>query len=321
MKNILLIDADSKIPNLALMKLSKYHKINGDNVDIKFLHIPYYPNRKKIIHNIDTSDYDKTYCSMIFPTSKGYVQGNNIEFGGTGYDIYKKLPDEIENLEPDYSIYPENNKSYGFITRGCIRNCSFCFVPKKEGMIHQVSTVDKIAKHKQVIFMDNNILAYPDHKKILQDLVDKKIRCTFNQGLDLRLLDEENSKLIRGLNYIGEIIFAFDNWSYLPIIEDKIKLLNWRKSWQIKFYIYIHPDMGLSETINRIKWCEDNKCLPYIMRDISCWGSMYNEFYIDIASWCNQPAFFKKKTFEQFLNVRHTNKERIRNSLTIWNNN
>ena len=318
---ILLIDADSTIPNLALMQLSAYWKRQGFVVDFLALHIPYYPSRIKKQHTIDTSGYVKTFCSAVFCGNAEYVHGKDIEFGGTGVDIEKKLPDNIEKEEPDYSLYPENKYSYGFISRGCIRNCSFCFVPKKEGMIKQVATVDGIVRHKVTKFLDNNILALPNHKDILQELVEKQVKCQFNQGLDLRLVDAENSQLLSKMNYFGEYIFAFDNWAYKRIIEEKIKLLSWRKDWQLKFFVYIHPEMPLAETVKRIVWLKENQCLPYIMRDISCWQSENSDFFVDLAAYCNQVNLFKKMEFSVFLEKRYKNKERIEKSKRLWNEN
>ena len=143
--NVLLIDADSKIPNLALMKLSTFHKCRGAIVHLVKLHIPYYPNRRKLYWDIDkiygNHQYDKIYCSVIFDDSIKFINGSNIIYGGTGYSLDIELPHYIEVLEPDYSIYPDNNISYGFISRGCIRNCYFCKVPKKEGYIRQVNSI------------------------------------------------------------------------------------------------------------------------------------------------------------------------------------
>lgn len=318
---ILLIDADSTIPNLALMKLSAYWKRKGFVVDFLALHIPYYPSRIKKHHTIDTSGYAKTFCSVVFCGNAEYVHGTDIEFGGTGVDIEKKLPDNIEREKPDYSLYPENKYSYGFISRGCIRNCSFCKVPKKEGHIHKVANVDDIVRHKKVKFLDNNILALPEHKEILAEIVQKNIKCQFSQGLDIRLLDSENSDLLSKINYLGEYIFAFDNWAYKRTIEEKIKLLSWRKDWQLKFFVYVHPSMDISETSSRVEWLRDHKCLPYIMRDITCWKDTRSNFYTDLASYCNQPAFFKKMEFSVFLEKRYKNKERIEKSKRLWNEN
>lgn len=313
MNKILLVDADSKIPNLALMKLARFYK----NADFLKLNIPYFPGRKKTIHYIPKG-YDKVYCSVIFDGSKEYIKGDNIIFGGTGHSLTKNLPEEIDQLEPDYSLYPENDISYGFISRGCIRNCYFCKVRQKEGYIRQVNAVDDIVRHKKVKFMDNNFLALPNHKDILNELIQKKIKCQFNQGLDIRLIDKENSDLLSELNYLHEYIFAFDSWQYRDKIEQALSLLSWRKPWQLKFFVYIHPDMKLNDSINRIKWLKERECLPYIMRDISCWKAKYNRFYVDLAAWCNQPNLFKKMKFDEFLQKRHKKEDRITESLNLY---
>ena len=317
-KNLLLIDADSVIPNVALMKLSSYYKSNNYNISLIRLEIPYYPNRKKIYHIIDTKLYDKIYCSVIFDNSIKYIEADRAIFGGTGVSLSNNLPDEIEACDCDYSIYPDNNISYGFISRGCIRNCSFCKVPEKEGYIRQVNTIDNIVKHKKVVFLDNNILALPNCKDILKELVNKKIRCQFNAGLDIRLVDKDISFLLSQMNYMGEYTFAFDDIRYKDIILDKLLLLDWRTPYKLRFFIYINPKQSLSSIVKRIELLRENKLLPYIMRDISCWDSDLNEFYVDLASWCNQPNIFKKMDFKTFLDKRHTKNERILNSYKLW---
>jgi hypothetical protein len=319
---ILLIDADSTIPNLALMKLSTYYKEKGNTIILRQLNIPYYPNRKKKIHIINTNKFDKIFCSIIFPGNNKYIKGNNIIFGGTGTDLSIKLPEEIENKKPDYSIYPKNNISYGFISRGCIRKCSFCFVPEKEGYIRQVNIIENIVRHKIVKFMDNNFLALPNCKELLQELIDKNIKCQFNQGLDIRIINQEISILLSKLNYYKEYIFAFDNIKYRNLIGDKLELLYWRRDWQFKFFVYVHPNMKIEDTLERIRYLGSKKCLPYIMRDITCWNSEYKDFYTDIASWCNQPSLFKKMTFKTFLEKRYLGKnrdKRINSSLNLYN--
>jgi hypothetical protein len=117
---------------------------------------------------------DKTYASVVYSGNKEFIKGKDIIFGGPGVDLTTVLPDEVDKCEPDYSIYPENNISYGFISRGCIRKCSFCVVSRKEGYIRQVANVDDIVRHKVVKFLDNNILALPNHKDILKEIADKK---------------------------------------------------------------------------------------------------------------------------------------------------
>lgn len=316
---ILLVDADSTIPNVALMKLSTHHKQLGDEVKLIRLEMPYNPRKKKIIHNLKTTEWDKVYCSVVFTGNKEYIfgDGDNIIFGGTGVDLVTNLPDEIENAEADYTIYPDNDISYGFLTRGCIRKCPFCVVPRKEGMIRQVAEVDQIVRHKQVKFLDNNILAFPDHYDILAELVLKQIRCQFNQGLDIRLVDEDNSELLAQMKYLGKYIFAFDNIKFEKIIERKLKLLEWRKDWWFRFYVYVSPEMPIADTVRRVEFLRERKILPFIMRDITCWDSEYSPFYIDLTGWANGARFFSIQSFEAYLEERAP-KDRIAHSLKLY---
>jgi hypothetical protein len=315
---VLLIDADSTIPNIPLMKLSTHHKLKGDTVELVRLCLPYYPGKKKKKHSVPVG-FDIVYCSVIFDGNKDCVVGDNIIFGGTGVDLKTKLSDEVERCECDYSLYPENDFSYGFITRGCIRKCSFCKVPEKEGHIRLVNDPEQIIRHKKVKFLDNNILAYHGHKDILKKLVDLKIRCQFNQGLDVRLVDEENSVLLSKLSYIGEYVFAFDNWRYRSVVERQLEMLLWRKPFQLKFFVYVHPSMDLEETLHRIGFLRARACLPFLMRDIACWNDERSDLYVDLAAYCNQPNMFKKMDFESFLNIRHKNQTRIQRVLSWYN--
>jgi len=318
---ICLIDADSTIPNLALMKLSTYHKNKGDEVTLLKAKLPYYPNRKKKYFNVPDG-YDTIYCSVVFDNNKDFIGGDNIIFGGSGYSLDINLPYNIENLLPDYSMYPDNDISYGFLSRGCIRNCKFCIVPRKEGGIKQVSTINDIVRHKKVKFLDNNFLALPNHKQLLKELIATKVKCQFCQGLDIRLVDEENSKLLSKLNYInGEYIFAFDDISLSSLIDKKLKLLDWRKPFRFKFFVYCHPDTGLKDICERIEWLRSRRILPYVMRDISCWESEYSHFYMDISAYCNQPNFFKRTSFIEFLHIRYKNKDRIEYSNKLYEDN
>jgi hypothetical protein len=208
-------------------------------------------------------------------------------------------------MPPDYTLYPDNNISYGFISRGCSRKCSFCVVPAKEGKTKFSTPVTNIIEHPVVKFLDNNILSLPNHEEILEELVELRVKCQFMQGLDLRLVNPTNARLLHQLNYLGEYIFAFDNWKYRRAMERKIELLSWRRDWQLKFYVYIDPEMALSDHIRRVEWLRDHKCLPYIMRGQRCWGAEHEKFYTDYASWCNQPALFKKMTFPDFMERRY----------------
>jgi hypothetical protein len=308
---ILLVDVDSKIPNIALMKLSAYYKKLGNKIDILKLGYSGYPCKKKI-YKADFNRYDKVFVSSIFTVNKKVLDiKGNVEYGGTGNN-FNCLSEEIDSIEEDYSIYSENNKSYGFITRGCSRNCSFCFVPKKEGLIRFYRHPSQIIKHKQVEFLDNNILAYSGHEDILEWLIDNKIKCNFNQGLDIRLLNEKNASLLSRLKYTDQYIFAFDNIKYKEVINKKIGLFKYYvpADWRVKMFILVGYDSTIQEDIYRIEWCREKKILPYIMRHEKCWSSDYREFYIDLAAYCNQPNIFKKLSPKEYIYKRIKDRQR-----------
>lgn len=316
--NIKLVDVDSTIPNLALMKISSYHKSLNHSVTLERLGISYYPDDRKL-RTISTDGYDKVYLSAIF---KGTIDCVSFDmwsdtskcvFGGTGIDNTNKLPNEIEICDLDYSIYPDNDTAYGFISRGCDRKCYFCVVPQKEGRTKQVefNLMNIIRDFKKVKFMDNNFLQLPNHLNILEWLVDRKMKFQFNQGLDIKLITKDNSELLRQSNYWGDYIFAFDDYKYRRFIERQMELLKWIPEWRAKFYCYVHPDMELFETVKRIEWLKQRKILPYVMRDIACFDSDNSEFYTDLAAYSNQPAFFKKIDFGAFMQKRHSNIDRI----------
>ena len=316
---ILLVAVDSKDPNIALGKLSTYHKQKGDKVDYINLGFTSYPTKKR--KEINAELYDHVYVSQIFEqnTDKYKVNAKNISFGGVGLNN-TKLPEHIDKLEIDYSLF-DTDTSYGFITRGCVRNCYFCKVPKHEGKLYKYANITDIVRHKKVKFMDNNILAYDKHMEEFKYLRDNNIRHQFNQGLDIRLITNENAEILSQLNYMGEFIFAFDHIGYEKIISDKLQIIRKHisKDWKMKFYIYHDAEkMNLSETIYRVGYLRDRKILPYVMRDLNCWTSGDKDFLTDYAAYCNQPGIFKKMDFETFMYRRHTNKDRITTTLTKY---
>ena len=318
---ILLVNVDARF-NMAIRKMYNYFK---DNNDVTMIDLGFdgYPSKK--FKDIDGSQFDKVYVSNIFDVNKDKytVTGcSDVLIGGIGSNNPNlKLSEEVEVTEPYY--FDDEDTSYGFITRGCIRNCYFCKVPKYEGRLKFYNNVESIIKHKKVKFLDNNILAYDKHLEVFNYLIEHNTRCDFNQGLDFRLITHSNAFLLSKLNYEGEYIFAFDDPKYQSLLEDKLKIIKKyiSKDWKLKFYIYINKSMSIKQLIERVEWCRDNKCLPYVMRDIDCWSDTKKEFYIDYAAYCNQPSFFKKINFEIFLNKRHKNIERINESLRIYTEN
>lgn len=318
---ILLINVDSRW-NMAIRKMYQYYKQNHkvEMIDLGFSGYPH--KRTKIV---DAANYDKVCVSNIFDINKDRVKVINCEdvtFGGIGSNNPElKLPFEIERTEPFY--FPDESTSYAFITRGCIRKCWFCKVPKYEGKLQFYNHIEDVVKHKKVKFLDNNILAYDKHMEVFQWCLEHPdIKVEFNQGLDFRLVNDENLEALSKLNYMGAYIFAFDEPKYQPLLDKKIVLIkkHIKAPWKIKFYIYIHPDMEISQLISRVEWCRNHECLPYVMRDIACWDAeeTVKNFLTDYAAYCNQPSMFKKLSFEQFMQKRHKNMERIESVWSIY---
>ena len=204
MVSVGLIDVDGRhYPNLALMKISAWHKAKGDDVEwclpIKHYDIVY---QSKV--------FDETYSPDINYTPLA----DKIIKGGTGYGLDNKLPDDIEHIYPDYSIYPELTKdtAYGFLTRGCPRGCKFCIVAGKEGRRSvKVADLSEFWRgQKHIELLDPNILACRERVELLKQLIDSKATVNFSQGLDIRFVNDEVIDLLNRVK-IKEIHFAWDN--------------------------------------------------------------------------------------------------------------
>lgn len=320
---ILLINADSRW-NMAIRRMYTYYTNKGHEVEMRDLGLSGYPHKRRVV--VDAEGFDEVHVSNIFEINKDRVEVVNCErvfFGGIGSrDPHRQLPADIEAAAPYYA--PGEKTSYGFITRGCIRNCWFCKVPKFEGKLKEYNPVEDVVRGipgEVVKFLDNNILAYPKHMDVFRWLIERGTRCEFNQGLDFRLVNDENLDALARLNYAGEYIFAFDEPKYMPLLEKKLALMKKYipTPWKLKFYIYYHPTMDMGELFERVEWCRARECLPYVMRDAACWDCDARKFLIDYVSYCNQPGFFKKLTFPQFLEKRHPkNEARRERSLQTW---
>jgi hypothetical protein len=287
---ISLIDVDSKIPNLALMKISAYHKSKGNIV------------------GFNLSDPDQVYVSCIFIKNRTQALGIAklfscpVIFGVSGIN-YDKLPNEIEHIMPDYDLYP-SEYSMGFTSRGCIRKCSFCIVPDKEGKIKINSDIYEFydSRFSHIVLLDNNILALPDHfKTIAKQIMDNNLTVDFNQGLDIRLVDNDNIKLLSNLRVKPVYRFAFDNPQDEKIIVEKIKLLK-EHGLRGMFYVLVGFNTTLDQDIHRINVLNSLDQRVYIMRYESVRGK---QPYTDLAHWVNGGQFQTIMDFKTYRKVRH----------------
>jgi hypothetical protein len=251
-----LIDVDShNFPNLALMKISAYHKLKGDNVEMCF-------GLKK---------YYKVYMSKVFTFTKDYneyMMADEIIKGGTGYNLISKLPIEIENMFPDYALYNIKDTAYGYLTRGCPRGCNFCIVKDKEGQ-QSIKVADLKSfwnGQKNIEIMDPNILACKDWKNLLNQLIDSNAYVNLNQGIDIRLMTEEKQKMLNQIK-TKRLHFAWDNINDINTFE---MLKKFRKGFnlsdrQLLVYCLVNFNSTFEQDLDRVYKLKDNGYDPYIM--------------------------------------------------------
>lgn len=257
-----LIDVDGhNFPNLPLMKLSAYHKMQGDSVEW------YEP--------LFSGEMDRVYMSKVFTFTQDYtycINAKEIIRGGTGYDYPRgseQLPEEIEHIYPDYELYGIKNEAYGFLTRGCPRNCQFCIVGKKEGLkSKKVADLREFWRgQKYIKLLDPNILAAKEHKDLLKQLADSGAWIDFTQGLDARLLTEENIELIKQIK-IKNVHFAWDNIADEKVIVPKLKLFKEKTGLdkrKITVYVLTNFNSTLQEDLHRVYTLREIGAAPYIM--------------------------------------------------------
>lgn len=290
-----LIDVDGhNFPNLALMKISAWHKARGDSVEW------YTP----IVHGTGNM-LDKIYMSKVFTFTEDYqypLFAREIEKGGTGYKLYRKnLPDEVENVFPDYSIYPECDYAIGFLTRGCIRNCPWCIVPKKEGPIRPAATWQQIKRpdSRKIVFMDNNVLACPHGIEQIKELGNQKIWIDFNQALDARLISSEIAELLSKCHWIRFIRMACDTSEMLPVIERAIGYMMAAGVSKSRFWAYALVQ-DVDEAHDRIVQLRKMGVEPFAQpyRDFN--GGEPTEEQKALARWCNRKELFRSCSWEEY---------------------
>lgn len=288
-----LLDVDySGFCNLALMKISAWHKSIGDEVE--------WYNQ--------LCNYDKVYMAKVFsftPDYEYHVNAQNVEKGGTGYDLQKTLPDYIDRLQPDYSIYPsiDNKTAYGFLTRGCPNHCKWCIVPKKEGDIKPYMDVEEIAINgrNNLILMDNNILASDYGLKQIEKIASLKLKVDFNQGLDARLVTEDVAKLLAKVKWIKRIRFGCDTPGQIEEVEKAISLIN-KYGYKGEYFLYCIL-MDFKESFKRVNhWRSRKKIYPHCQpfRDISNPRKTIPQWQMDLARWADRKELFRACEFEDY---------------------
>lgn len=307
------------------MKLSAYRKSMGNATTLK-------------LDYDNLQDFDKVFISKVFTDTQvpdGVLNLLNVEYGGTGffYDKAPPLPYEIEHIMPDYHLYDEwveqrilegikpkeltyyTDYSIGFLTRGCFRGCEFCVNKNcKQALVASPIKEFLDVSRPKVCLQDDNFFACSDWKTILYDLKQTGKKFQFKQGLDERLLTKDKINELFSCNTEGDLIFAFDNIEDEKVIVEKlelIKVLFPDNKKTMKFYTFVGFDRNnnwdldfwkqdIEDCFKRIAILMEFRCIPYLTRFNRYVESPYRGMYIDLARWCNQPNFFKKKSFREF---------------------
>lgn len=255
-----LIDVDGhNYPNLALMKISAWHKAKGDTVEWCF----------------PLAHYDLVYQSKVFdetysPDIDWIPVADEVIKGGTGYGLNNTLPDEIEHIYPDYDLYPELTKdtAFGFLTRGCPRGCKFCIVGEKEGLRSvKVADLSEFWRgQKHIELLDPNLLACKERMNLLDQLIESRAIVNFSQGLDIRLTNEEVAEKL-GRMRVKRIHFAWDNpkQDLTPYFKRFSEAYRRKSSSTKVVYVLVNFDSTMEENLYRIYTLRDLGYDPYVM--------------------------------------------------------
>ena len=285
-----LYNLEPKIVNTAMMQVSQYHKEQGDSVEI------YSP----LYH----ATYDKVSAFSLFDfTPKPYVRDDMI-VGGTGFDVASKLPSEIEACDYDWSLYPECDYSIVWFSRGCIRNCPFCVVNRKEGDICPVKPKNLNPNGEYIKIMDNNFFANPNWGESINQLLEWGQPVDM-QGFDIRLFNEEQGEALQKLKHHLRFKFAWDNPK--QDIDDKIELLlNYIPPSKLMCYTLIGYWSTEDQDLYRVnhlwdKYKIDSFVMPY---------NKFDKYQLNFARWVNNKVLFRTRTWQEYKDgYTHTKKD------------
>lgn len=253
--------------------------------------------------------YDKVYAAKVFsftPDYGYYIHADEVEKGGTGYDLQKALPPEIDRLQPDYGLYLQidGKTAYGFLTRGCPNRCRWCIVPKKEGAIRPYMDVEEIAINgrNNLILMDNNVLASDYGLGQVEKIVRLGLKVDFNQGLDARLVTDDIARLLARVRWIKRIRFGCDTPGQIAECERAISLLG-KHGYHGEVFLYCIL-MEFEESFRRINYWrgKDKRIIPHAQpyRDPDNSRQRIPDWQRDLARWTDRKEIYRSCEFRDF---------------------
>ena len=288
---IAVLDVDSKIPNLALMKISSWHKKQGHEVE------HYLP----LAHHL----YDKIYASKIFDFSDGSDIQPDMITGGTGIDLKISLPNEIEEMDPDYILYnyPHN---IGFAQRGCRFSCSFCVVPQKEGKPKSVNTIAKLWTQRSsnfLVLLDNDFFGNPEWADRIKEIKELDLKVNFSQGLNIRIISKKQAQALASVKFRNlkntskQVTFAWDQIDDEKVIKRGFQRVvdAGIKPYQMQFYVLIGYDTTPEEDLHRVMMLKDWGCDPYAMP-----YNKFDPYQKKFVRWVNRRAVFHSCSWEEY---------------------
>lgn len=278
-------------PNLALMKLSAWHKARGDMV--------------KPFIAIESAMYDLVYSSKIFSwTAVEPCLPDNTIKGGTGYGIAQDLPEEVEHIMPDYGLYPAFTASLGFTTRGCVRNCPWCVVPQKEGVLRPHANIMEFLRpdSREVVLMDNNILASSWGLRQLEIALDMRLKIDCNQGLDARIIasNPDIAKLLAKVRWLKSIRLACDHKSQMAAVEKAVTSIRNYSRKKGSFFCYVLVN-DIQDALERVEFLRELGVDPFAQPYRPPGSKEEPEKPLKhFARWVNHKAVFKSVSWSDY---------------------
>lgn len=284
------------------MKISAHHKQRGDEVFLKRGLGPDLP--------LDCFNPDRVYISCLFSwNAKRALKLAGafpcpVEIGGYGVNN-RQLPDEIEHLMPDYDLYGIDY-SIGFSSRGCFRNCPWCQVPDTEGPFREHAEITEFLHpdHEKLILLDNNFLYSKRWKEKLSFLIDRGVKVNFSQGLDIRLINEDNGRVLADVDFWSlkftrrYLYFAFDLPSIEKDVRQGVEILNEAgiKSTYLVFYLLTGFNTSFEEDLYRFKVLRELGVRPFVM----IYNKKKDPLLRAFARYANRPAIHKSCSWEEY---------------------
>jgi hypothetical protein len=221
--------------------------------------------------------------------------------GGTGFNIKSALPESIEQCSPDYSLYPDFKPALGFLTRGCIRKCPFCFVPEKEGAIRPYKDIEQVAgNRKEIILMDNNFLAAGDYaREQAEKIIAGRYKVDFNQGLDARLIDDSWARTLARFRWLAPLRMACDSDAMIGVVIKAAERLREYKCSPKNYFIYTLVT-DIESAYKRVTALREHGLDPFAQPLRDAKGTPPSNEQRDFARWVNHKAIFRSVKWEEY---------------------